>query len=156
MFLIEGCSPIVEASQVPNIAITTTSSTQPPGFTTAVTTIKQVPSAASRGQDSAAVQSKPVVQPTFARCYENNAAMQPDRNVFADVERRGDFAVLRVVVAPAKRGCIGPAAVRGYGYDETRKLNLTSGEIQTYHGYQDGYISEPELCAAAVAVVEDS
>lgn len=43
----------------------------------------------------------------------------------------------------------GGAAVHGYGYAENGARNPSSGEVQTYHGCQDGYINDPELCAAA-------
>lgn len=40
------------------------------------------------------------------------------------------------------------AAVCGYGYDENGNPNPSSGEIQTQHGCEDGYITDPDLCAA--------
>lgn len=47
----------------------------------------------------------------------------------------------------------GGAAVNGYGYAENGARNPSSGEVQAYHGCQDGYIDDPELCAAAESVV---
>ena len=41
----------------------------------------------------------------------------------------------------------------GYGHNSDGDRNPTSGEIQTLHGCQDGYITDPELCGA-VAWVE--
>lgn len=47
----------------------------------------------------------------------------------------------------------GGAAVHGYGYAENGARNPSSGEVQTYHGCQEGYIDDPGLCAAAESVV---
>lgn len=47
----------------------------------------------------------------------------------------------------------GGAAVNGYGYADNGARNPSSGEVQAYHGCQDGYIEDPELCAAAESVV---
>jgi len=41
-----------------------------------------------------------------------------------------------------------PAALCGYGYDENGNPNPSSGEIQTQGGCEEGYITDPELCAA--------
>ncbi|WP_311520219.1 hypothetical protein [uncultured Corynebacterium sp.] len=49
--------------------------------------------------------------------------------------------------------CVGPAAVCGYGTADNGARNPTSGEIQTYHGCQDGYINDPHLCSATKDVV---
>ena len=54
--------------------------------------------------------------------------------------------------APAEESC--PAAECGYGYDENGNPNPSSGEIQTYHGCEDGYINDPELCAAVREKIE--
>ncbi|GLB62643.1 hypothetical protein NCCP2495_05210 [Dietzia sp. NCCP-2495] len=40
------------------------------------------------------------------------------------------------------------AAICGYGYDENGNPNPSSGEIQTQYGCEQGYITDPELCAA--------
>lgn len=40
------------------------------------------------------------------------------------------------------------AAICGYGHDENGNPNKSSGEIQTEHGCEQGYITDPELCAA--------
>lgn len=45
------------------------------------------------------------------------------------------------------------AAICGYGTNSQGQRNPSSGEIQTLHGCQDGYITDPELCSA-VAWVE--
>lgn len=47
----------------------------------------------------------------------------------------------------------GGAAVTGYGYAPNGARNPSSGEIQAYHGCQDGYITDPALCAGAEAAV---
>lgn len=46
-----------------------------------------------------------------------------------------------------------PAYLCGYGTNDQGQRNPTSGEIQTLHGCQEGYINDPELCEA-VAWVE--
>ena len=45
------------------------------------------------------------------------------------------------------------AAICGYGHNQYGQRNPSSGEIQTLHGCQDGYITDTELCSA-VAWVE--
>lgn len=47
----------------------------------------------------------------------------------------------------------GGAAVNGYGYAPNGARNPSSGEVQAYHGCQDGYIDDPDLCAGAEAAV---
>lgn len=47
----------------------------------------------------------------------------------------------------------GGAAVNGYGYAPNGARNPSSGEIQAYHGCQDGYITDPDLCAGAETAV---
>jgi|GEM_PF-1005737 len=49
--------------------------------------------------------------------------------------------------------CVGPAAECGYGTAANGARNPTSGEIQTYHGCQDGYINDPALCSQAEGAV---
>ena len=49
--------------------------------------------------------------------------------------------------------CVGPAAECGYGTADNGARNPTSGEIQTYHGCQDGYIDDPDLCSAVEDIV---
>lgn len=39
-------------------------------------------------------------------------------------------------------------ATCGYGHNAEGDRNPTSGELQALHGCQDGYITDPELCAA--------
>lgn len=41
-----------------------------------------------------------------------------------------------------------PAAECGYGHDANGNPNPSSGEIQTYNGCEDGYITDPALCGA--------
>lgn len=49
---------------------------------------------------------------------------------------------------PYAEGGTCAAAVCGYGYDEYGNRNPSSGEIQGRHLCQDGYIDDPEYCAA--------
>lgn len=41
-----------------------------------------------------------------------------------------------------------PAAECGYGHDENGNPNPSSGELQTQHGCEQGYITDPQLCGA--------
>ncbi|MDY5839529.1 MAG: hypothetical protein SPJ78_02220 [Corynebacterium camporealensis] len=50
-------------------------------------------------------------------------------------------------------GC--PAAICGYGTDEHGNPNPTSGEIQTMHGCEAGYITDEELCQAVAEKLGD-
>lgn len=45
-----------------------------------------------------------------------------------------------------------PAYLCGYGTNDQGQRNPSSGEIQTLHGCQDGYINDPELCGAVAWV----
>ena len=38
------------------------------------------------------------------------------------------------------------AAICGYGHDENGNPNPSSGELQTMHGCEEGYITDVELC----------
>lgn len=49
---------------------------------------------------------------------------------------------------PIADGGTCPAALCGYGHDEHGNPNPSSGEIQTQHGCEQGYITDVELCAA--------
>lgn len=47
----------------------------------------------------------------------------------------------------------GGAAVNGYGYAPNGARNPSSGELQTQHGCQQGYIDDPDLCSAVESVI---
>ncbi|WP_145943665.1 hypothetical protein [Corynebacterium glyciniphilum] len=49
---------------------------------------------------------------------------------------------------PYAEGGTCAAADCGYGYDDYGNRNPSSGEIQGRHLCQDGYINDPEYCAA--------
>ena len=49
---------------------------------------------------------------------------------------------------PIADGGTCPAAQCGYGHDEQGNPNPSSGELQTQHGCEQGYITDVELCAA--------
>lgn len=40
-----------------------------------------------------------------------------------------------------------PAAICGYGHDENGNPNPSSGELQTMHGCEEGYITDQDLCS---------
>ncbi|MGP9724609.1 hypothetical protein ACT3SZ_11405 [Corynebacterium sp. AOP40-9SA-29] len=50
---------------------------------------------------------------------------------------------------PIPDGGTCPAAICGYGHDEDGNPNPSSGELQTQNGCEEGYITDPDLCAAA-------
>ncbi|WP_313678372.1 hypothetical protein [Corynebacterium stationis] len=54
----------------------------------------------------------------------------------------------RLANIPYADGGTCPAYKCGYGTNSQGERNPSSGEIQTLHGCQDGYINDPELCGA--------
>ena len=54
----------------------------------------------------------------------------------------------RLANIPYADGGTCPAYKCGYGTNSQGERNPSSGEIQTLHGCQDGYINDPELCSA--------
>lgn len=55
---------------------------------------------------------------------------------------------------PIADGGTCPAYLCGYGHDAQGNRNPTSGEIQTKHGCEQGYITDVELCAAVGSPVQ--
>lgn len=55
---------------------------------------------------------------------------------------------------PIAEGGTCPAAICGYGHDAEGNRNPSSGEIQGRDGCQQGYINDPEYCAAIEEVFE--
>lgn len=90
--------------------------------------------------------------PTFVQCWENNAALLSDGSIVTDtvncqLEAPDDSQI------PIADGGTCPAYLCGYGTNDQGQRNPSSGEIQTFHGCQEGYINDPALCEA-VAWVE--
>lgn len=55
---------------------------------------------------------------------------------------------------PMADGGTCPSYLCGYGHDADGNRNPSSGEIQGRHGCQEGYINDPEYCAAIEEVFE--
>lgn len=84
-------------------------------------------------------------------CYEANAALLSDGSVVTDTINCGveeEPEQPSEPAAPAEPECSGGAAECGYGYHEEGNPNPSSGELQTQWGCEQGYITDPELCAA--------
>lgn len=110
---------------------------------------------ASESEKDSAPESEPASErksePTFAECYEANAALLSDGSVVTDTINCGveeEPKQPSEPAAPAEPECTGGAAECGYGYDEEGNPNPSSGELQTQWGCEQGYITDPELCAA--------
>lgn len=106
---------------------------------------------ASESEKDSAPESEPASEPTFAECYEANAALLSDGSVVTDTINCGveeEPEQPSEPAAPAEPECTGGAAECGYGYDEEGKPNPSSGELQTQWGCEQGYITDLELCAA--------
>lgn len=92
--------------------------------------------------------------PTIVECLEGT----PGPTLMSDGTMQYTDYCFNLLGGPAyleqesQSGC--PAAVCGYGTNSQGQKNPSSGEIQTLHGCQDGYINDPELCGA-VAWVEN-
>lgn len=92
--------------------------------------------------------------PTIVECLEGT----PGPTLMSDGTMQYTDYCFNLLGGPAyleqesQSGC--PAAVCGYGTNSQGQRNPSSGEIQTLHGCQDGYINDPELCGA-VAWVEN-
>lgn len=100
--------------------------------------------------------------PVFVQCWENDAALMSDQTIVYDpvncrhdddeTHRAKEVWMHEDGPAPSYEGCA--AAICGYGHNEQDQRNPSSGEIQTLHGCQEGYITDAELCGA-VAWVEN-
>ncbi|MCZ4541360.1 hypothetical protein O4162_14505 [Dietzia maris] len=103
--------------------------------------------------------------PTFVRCYlaDGTALMSDGSTIYMDAcnESAGGPPVLvdgrsiydleppvDLADVPIADGGTCPAARCGYGHDADGNPNPSSGEIQTKYGCDEGYITDPELCAA--------
>lgn len=115
--------------------------------------------------------------PSFVKCEKKDTAQLADGSTVTDTRRCGDFeeesaqpeqpeqpkrpaqseqpaapeaptAPPAAPAAPAEPECTGGAAECGYGHDEQGNPNPSSGELQTQYGCEQGYITDPELCAA--------
>lgn len=156
-----GCSPSEKPPQpTPSISSSLPSSTTPTSEETSTsdqarTPDPTVPDKARPEEDT------PVAEPTVVECLDGSpgSARWSDGSVSYSqwcIDTHEEEQVLEDEhqSGPAdSEECAGPAAECGYGTADNGARNPTSGEIQTYHGCQDGYINDPDLCAAAEEVV---
>lgn len=91
--------------------------------------------------------------PVFVECWENDAALMSDQTIIYDPINCDLDGSVDPSTVPYAEGGTCPAAICGYGTNDQGQRNPTSGEIQTLHGCQEGYITDAELCDA-VAWVE--
>lgn len=91
-----------------------------------------------------------------ANCVAANLGSDPayDTMFGPGAARAADDIYQDLSQVPVADGGTCAAAVCGYGTNSQGERNPSSGEIQTLHGCQDGYINDPELCGA-VAWVEN-
>lgn len=87
----------------------------------------------------------------FADCNPSNGVIDPAE--FARLGQQQNQAPAHDGVPIADGGTC-PAYLCGYGHDEQGNRNPTSGEIQTQHGCEQGYITDPELCAAVGSPIQ--
>lgn len=80
----------------------------------------------------------------FAECNPSNEVIDPEEFYrIIEQNRQPDHDGV-----PFADGGNCPAYLCGYGHDEHGNPNPTSGELQSQAGCEQGYIIDPELCAA--------
>lgn len=163
-FILAGCgsSDGLGEPELTEVSSTTSTSSTSSTTTTSSTVIS-----------TTTVESEPTekampAKPSFVECYEDGAALLSDGSIVADSVNcdlgspqgkyqcpgTDSYVPDASYCAPeqnsydADQECIGPAAECGYGYDEYGNRNPSSGELQAQWGCQQGYITDPELCAA--------
>lgn len=87
----------------------------------------------------------------FADCNPSNGVIDPAEFARLGQQQNQEPAHDGVPIAD---GGTCPAYLCGYGHDEQGNRNPTSGEIQTQHGCEQGYITDPELCAAVGSPIQ--
>ena len=87
----------------------------------------------------------------FADCNPSNGVIDPEE--FYDMVEPQNNQPAHDGVAIADGGTC-PAYLCGYGHDEQGNRNPTSGEIQTRHGCEQGYITDVDLCAAVGSPIQ--
>ncbi|SDL61673.1 hypothetical protein SAMN04488535_0171 [Corynebacterium mycetoides] len=78
----------------------------------------------------------------------------PAAAINAQQELRALEEEQRLDEIPMADGGTCPAYKCGYGHDANRNPNPSSGELQTMHGCEQGYIDDQELCAAVAQKAE--
>lgn len=87
----------------------------------------------------------------FADCNPSNGVIDP--NEFNRMVEQQNQQPAHDGVPIADGGTC-PAYLCGYGHDEQGNRNPSSGEIQTQHGCEQGYITDVELCAAVGSPIQ--
>lgn len=158
-FILAGCGSSDGLDEPALTEANSTTSTSTTSLTTASSTTIVKPEPTEK--------AKPA-KPTFVECYEDGAALLSDGSVVADSVNcdlgsaqgkyqcpgtdsyvpDASYCTPEQNAYGAEQECIGPAAECGYGYDEYGNRNPSSGELQAQWGCQQGYITDPDLCAA--------
>lgn len=87
----------------------------------------------------------------FADCNPSNGVIDPQE--FQRLGEQQNQQPAHDGVAIADGGTC-PAYLCGYGHDAQGNRNPTSGEIQTQHGCEQGYITDVGLCAAVGSPIQ--
>lgn len=88
----------------------------------------------------------------FADCNPSNGVIDPNEfNRIVEQQQNQPPAHDGVAVAD---GGTCPAYLCGYGHDDQGNRNPTSGEIQTQHGCEQGYITDVDLCTAVGSPIQ--
>lgn len=123
------------------------------------------PSTSTSSEEAQELTGEPAAGPSFVRCHlaDGTALMSDGSTTYVDScnESAGGPLLLEdgtsiydrvpqvdLDKVPIADGGNCPAAICGYGHDENGNPNPSSGEIQTKHGCDEGYITDPSLCAA--------
>lgn len=147
-----------------------TASTQPsssasPTTDSAAVTSPTATSAVSEATTSEIEASEVAAAPTFVECYlaDGSGLMSDGSIIYVEScdesaggpllleDGRSIYDAIPTVDLddiPIADGGTCPAARCGYGHDENGNPNPSSGEIQTKHGCDEGYITDPSLCTA--------
>lgn len=81
-------------------------------------------------------------------------AAQPTPDVEQTAVDDGAGEAVNPATVPFANGGTCAAAECGYGTDDNGKPNPSSGELQTLHGCEEGYITDAALCEAVRAKAE--
>lgn len=87
----------------------------------------------------------------YADCNPSNGVIDPDEfyGMYGPQNQQPEHDGV-----PIADGGTCPAYLCGYGHDEQGNRNPSSGEIQTQHGCEQGYITDVELCAAVGSPIQ--
>lgn len=152
----EQSPPAAEPSAPVQSSITTPPT--PTSFSTPPTSAEPTQAVSETAAESAGA-------PDFVRCYlaDGTALMSDGSTIYMDACNESAGGPPRLMDGrsiydlepsvdpadvPIADGGTCPAARCGYGHDANGNPNPSSGEIQAKHGCEQGYITDPELCAA--------